>query len=203
MGVHAEIVRDEDKRQVLASARTIAVLGAHPTASRAASYVPAYLRAQGYRVIPVNPRFAGSELFDETVRVPMLLRLPGVAPRRVAALASLLDVVPTLAHYLGLPDEPTWQGVDWLTAAPADAARVVSQVEPVDNWGGTGLPAMQLVHDGRFTLVVDVDGNLESLFDLETDPGQTRDLVAVEPARVAALRRVWATFMDQPGCRAR
>ncbi|RIH82676.1 CoA-binding protein [Calidithermus roseus] len=53
--------------QYLRQARTIAVLGAHPDPARAAYFVPEYLRRVGYRVLPVNPRFAGQELFGETV----------------------------------------------------------------------------------------------------------------------------------------
>ncbi|MDX1579767.1 MAG: CoA-binding protein [Gemmatimonadota bacterium] len=56
-----------DVRRILESARTIAVLGAHPGEHRPAHYVPAYLKSQGYRILPVNPRFAGTELFGETV----------------------------------------------------------------------------------------------------------------------------------------
>jgi uncharacterized protein len=56
---------DAQARRVLESVRTIAVLGAHPEASRPAHYVPDYLASVGYRVLPVNPRHAGHELFGE------------------------------------------------------------------------------------------------------------------------------------------
>lgn len=55
-------------RRALETARVVAVLGAHPDASRPSSYVPAYLQHQGYQILPVNPRFAGQTLFGETVR---------------------------------------------------------------------------------------------------------------------------------------
>jgi hypothetical protein len=42
-------------REILASARTIAVLGASIHPERPAHYVPAYLHEHGYRIIPVNP----------------------------------------------------------------------------------------------------------------------------------------------------
>jgi predicted CoA-binding protein len=54
-------------RRLLENAKTIAVLGAHPTSWRPACYVPEYLQKQGYRVLPVNPRFAGKEMFGEPV----------------------------------------------------------------------------------------------------------------------------------------
>lgn len=63
-----EIFSADEVKNVLAAAKTIAVLGAHPSASRPASYVPTYLQSAGYRVIPVNPRFVGQSLFGEPVR---------------------------------------------------------------------------------------------------------------------------------------
>ena len=58
-------------RDLLRRARTILVLGAHRDPSRPAHYVPAYLRAAGYRILPVNPRFAGEVLFGERVRADL------------------------------------------------------------------------------------------------------------------------------------
>ena len=62
-----ELTRDEEIREALRSARTIAVLGAHEEAGRAAFYVPDYLVDQGYRVLPVNPFLAGQELWGKRV----------------------------------------------------------------------------------------------------------------------------------------
>jgi uncharacterized protein len=43
--------------------RTIAVVGASAHAEKPAHQIPSYLRSQGYRIIPVNPR--GGELLGE------------------------------------------------------------------------------------------------------------------------------------------
>src|SRR6185369_13573988 len=43
-------------------------LGAHREPEKAAFYVPDYLHDEGYRIIGVNPTFAGGELFGEPVR---------------------------------------------------------------------------------------------------------------------------------------
>ena len=58
-------------RDVLSRTRTIAVLGAHHQPSRPAFYVPDYLHAQGYRVIPVNPTLVGKTLWGEPVRATL------------------------------------------------------------------------------------------------------------------------------------
>lgn len=63
-----ELTNDAEVRAVLESARVVAVLGAHHEPSRPAFYVPDYLLAQGYRILPVNPMLAGKTLWNETVR---------------------------------------------------------------------------------------------------------------------------------------
>lgn len=62
-----EIVELDRIRAIVTSARTVAVLGAHPDPERPAHTVPAALRAAGLTVLPVNPRFAGTTLFGRTV----------------------------------------------------------------------------------------------------------------------------------------
>jgi uncharacterized protein len=64
---------DADLRDALlsiyASAKTIAVVGASATPGRAAHDIPAYLHAQGYRIIPVTPRTG--VLFNEHTRASL------------------------------------------------------------------------------------------------------------------------------------
>jgi predicted CoA-binding protein len=63
--------REEHVRALLASCRTVAVLGASTDPSKAGYYVPAYLRSQGYRVFPVNPAAVGQVLHGEPVRATL------------------------------------------------------------------------------------------------------------------------------------
>ncbi len=63
-----ELRTDEEIKAALETARTIAVLGAHVRPEKPAHYVPAYLHRQGYRVLPVNPVYAGRVLWGEVVR---------------------------------------------------------------------------------------------------------------------------------------
>ena len=61
-------VNDTKIREILTSSPTIAVLGIHEEPEKAAFYVPEYLHDEGYRIIGVNPEFAGQDLFGEKVR---------------------------------------------------------------------------------------------------------------------------------------
>ena len=62
-------------RDILASVRTIAMVGASPNWNRPSNFAMKYLQAKGYRVYPVNPAAAGGEILGETV-YPDLESLP-------------------------------------------------------------------------------------------------------------------------------
>ena len=64
-------ISDARVREILTSSPTVAVLGVNDQPDKAAYYVPEYLHAEGYRVIGVNPKLAGEELFETTVRATL------------------------------------------------------------------------------------------------------------------------------------
>jgi predicted CoA-binding protein len=57
---------DDFLRGVLASVRTIAVVGLSPNWNRPSYFVAKYLQSKGYRILPVNPVAAGQEILGET-----------------------------------------------------------------------------------------------------------------------------------------
>ncbi len=54
-------------RDILTRYRTIAMVGASPNTSRPSYFAMKYLKAKGFRVIPVNPGQAGKEILGERV----------------------------------------------------------------------------------------------------------------------------------------
>jgi predicted CoA-binding protein len=62
-------VSDDELVAIYRDVRKIAVVGASGNESKPAYRIPAYLRSQGYRIIPVNPR--GGKLLGERVRASL------------------------------------------------------------------------------------------------------------------------------------
>jgi predicted CoA-binding protein len=58
----------QDAREVLETARTVAVVGVSVSPEKPAHYVPEYLYQYGYRIIGVNPKLEGQTMFGESVR---------------------------------------------------------------------------------------------------------------------------------------
>jgi choline-sulfatase len=52
----------------------------------------------------------GFELWENLVRVPMFLVVPGAAPRHIDTPRSGLDLAPTIAELLGAPIDPAFEG---------------------------------------------------------------------------------------------
>ena len=62
-------------RDILERTRTIATVGVSLNDVRPSYFVARYLKLKGFKVVPVNPRYAGREAFGETV-VDSLAAIP-------------------------------------------------------------------------------------------------------------------------------
>jgi predicted CoA-binding protein len=62
---------DDDIRDILAHARTIAVVGLSANPDRPSHAVAAFLAARGHRVVGVNPGIAGQRMLGEEVRATL------------------------------------------------------------------------------------------------------------------------------------
>jgi predicted CoA-binding protein len=127
----AILTKPIELRRALEQAKIIAVLGAHPDLQRAAGYVPDYLAKVGYRILPVNPVYAGHTLFGETV-VASLAELRGRVDildvfRRSEAIAGHVDEV------LAMRPRPR---VVWLQLGVRDDAAAAA-------WSAAGLHVVQ------------------------------------------------------------
>ena len=102
-------------------------------------------------------------------------------PKRIA---SLVDVTPTVLDLLGLKGAPDYQGTSLLE--PGDRAALF--------FTGYSLP-LTGVRDGKWKLITELNSSRPKLFDLNTDPGETRNLAGQHPDIVATWQqrlRGWA-----------
>lgn len=129
----------------------------------------------------------GQNLYAETVRVPLLLSLPGEgAPRgRVRDHVTTLDVVPTLRGLLGLPAAAQDRGRDLLRARERRPILGYLRGKSDQNALQGDLRSIVL---GDHRLIVPEGGPAE-LYDVAADPGEREDLARDHPEVVAELRR--------------
>ncbi len=68
----------EQLRDILRTVKTVATVGVSLNEVRPSYYVARYLKLKGYKVIPVNPAYAGQTAFGEEV-LPSLSAIPASA----------------------------------------------------------------------------------------------------------------------------
>ena len=71
-------------------------------------------------------------------RVPMLVHVPGVPPKVIPETVRLIDVVPSLADFVGVEKSPTWQGRSFAGWIRGDE---MPEFRPF--YGETGFPFIQ------------------------------------------------------------
>jgi len=136
-------------------------------------------------------RYHGSTLYDEQLRVPLIINVPGVAPRTVPRPVELIDVTPTVLNLLDIPVPARMRGTDlgpWLASPPADPDRLP--------------PAFAEVEDKRMVvwrdekLICDLNWGFCAYYDLSVDPGERRNLADERPERAAFLRHLLDEWLD-------
>ena len=140
----------------------------------------------------------GTQLYDETLRVPLVIAGPGVARGRVTEQAQQIDIFPTVAAMLGVPGVPGLPGQDLL------AGRTPRPVFSETRYG-TGPSCrsteMRSVRTDAWKLIeTPALGRLE-LYDLRSDPGEREDRFGGAPEGqmlATELAEWWTTTRTPP-----
>jgi arylsulfatase A-like enzyme len=134
-------------------------------------------------------------VYDTTLRVPLIVRARGIAPRRVAEPVGLVDVAATLLDLSGSP--PTLPGTSLrplLEGRPFPARPLYAEtLAPRLDFGWSDLRSLR---DGGLKYI---RAPRPELYDVAADPGEARDLAAARPRDVARLEAALARLLDSAG----
>lgn len=130
------------------------------------------------------------QLYEESLHVPLVVRLPqsaGVKGQRVTALVDLLDVAPTITDVFGLGGQADvkrhFQGHSLLAVAAGAPGKGAVLSRTV--WDR---PRYAL-RDERYKLVYDTRTGEQELFDLQQDPQEQHDIAPREGLLTAYYRQ--------------
>jgi arylsulfatase A-like enzyme len=139
--------------------------------------------------------YHGSEIWNELVRVPLIIYVPGAEPRRVSVNRSHIDITPTIIELMAqpVPEDAELRGKSLLTDVylPKDAEyeeRDVYIDMPPGPFNGVRRaviagpgPGMKLIHSGAYNY---------QLFDLANDPDEKKDLASDKEKLKEAIARM-------------
>jgi hypothetical protein len=143
--------------------------------------------------------FHGSTVYDEMIRIPLIVHIPGRAAREVDEPVSLIDVGPTILDLFGQETPATFMGQS-LVPLIAGGSQPLERPIVVDS--SRGQQAM-VSRDG-YKVIYDARARTSELYDTHADPGETDDLSDDRPdilkERLGRLRAFMKTHtLKRPG----
>lgn len=114
--------------QILSDSKTIAIVGLSNKPDRASNEVAAYLQGAGYRIVPVNPSYAGDTILGETVYATLqeaadALATGGQPIDIVDCFRKSEDIPPIAREAIAVRAGCLWMQLDIENQAAADLAR--------------------------------------------------------------------------------
>ncbi len=208
------------------------ILDALATGGHAGDTIVVYTSDHG-DIMGSHQLVAKTVMYEEAVRVPMLLRVPWLSEgqRRIAAPVSQVDLAPTLLDLLGMPVPSHLEGQSWRPALTSGSS--LSEGDVVIEWNGPGtgalggrarelpphLASMATYQDAWRSVTAQVRTIItptgwkfncspigeHELFNLTEDPGETENLFEHESVRelVADLYTRLLHWQKQTGDEAR
>jgi arylsulfatase A-like enzyme len=132
--------------------------------------------------------YHGSTLYEEQVRVPLLLNYTGLLPRRIATPVKTLDLAPTLLALVGL-DAPNGMRGDDLRALAQGQSEALGPVY-------SAVIHKKMVVSWPYKLIADLRFGLFELYDLERDPRERENLADQRPDLLGSLRGEVYAWLD-------
>jgi arylsulfatase A-like enzyme len=157
----------------------------------------------------------GPGMFDEIIRVPLIIKLPGQNQAMHSELmAEQVDIAPTVAEIAGLNAPALWEGRSLLAAWTAPQQQTALAPKAAFSMNFEQNPRFSVLANGVVAVIVGqwklvhYLGRLhypqmppphDELFDLSVDPGENINVAAAQPQLVGNLRALIDAQLAQHG----
>ncbi len=129
------------------------------------------------------------QLFEESIRVPLIVYVPGGPPARLAAQAQGIDLFPTLAALLGVPAPAGLPGRNLFDPASGVHPGAISETNYGLGPGGSTIELLALRRpDAKLIWAPELVRS--ERYDLATDPGEHRPVAVADAGDDEMCRRL-------------
>jgi predicted CoA-binding protein len=113
-------------RRILATCRTLAVVGLSPQWHRPSFFAAKYMQEHGYRIVPVNPTAAeilGERCYPTVTAAAEAMAKDGIRIDMVDCFRKTEDIPPLADEAIAIGAKCLWQQIGVASEAAADKAR--------------------------------------------------------------------------------
>jgi arylsulfatase A-like enzyme len=136
----------------------------------------------------------GRHLYDEVIKVPLIVTGPGIQRGRVPQQVDGIDIFPTVMGLLGI-DGPRWLPGENVLAAPVGRP-ALSEMRRRDREGGTA--ELVALRTPTWKLIYAPAANRFELYDLRHDPAERFDRFGTAPEGAMLARELRASIDGAP-----
>jgi arylsulfatase A-like enzyme len=145
-------------------------------------------------------------LYEGGIRVPTIIRAPSVTAAGSKCTTPIIssDYYPTILELVGRPPEPDHHqdGVSIVPLLRGERLARRPLFWDYPHYGNQGGMPGSAIRDGRWKLVQWHDEDVEELYDLEADPGESEDLAEKHPDVAARMRDKLTRWRRNVGAKA-
>ncbi|MDZ4231874.1 MAG: sulfatase, partial [Candidatus Pacearchaeota archaeon] len=140
--------------------------------------------------------FGHGQVYDELIRAPLLIKVPGFEPARISSSVQLIDLFPTILDFLGIPQsrelKNNIQGTSMLPLLEGEQER---DLDPYAFGEGVGEKGNQrYVRTSSWKLIVRGESASE-LYDLQSDPGETVNVIGERQEIAGMMKEAFSDWL--------
>ena len=166
-----------------------------------------------YRFGDSDARWAHSPLYEELVRIPLLVYVPGVEPNVYDGMTSVVDVMPTVLDIAGVSSPGNVHGASLLprmrdssavgrefTVSTIPFANPGDEVRSVDSIRRNLVNSqVTTITAGDWSLLYSMDEGMSELYNLANDPAQENNIISGNLGVAKEVHRYLLKFMRETG----
>jgi arylsulfatase A-like enzyme len=126
--------------------------------------------------------FHGQTLYRELIHVPLVIRVPGQAARKLTDVVEMIDLAPTIANLFGVATPPSWRGrslVPLLEGKTLPPKPAFSELLPEPKWDHDAKSMISA--DGKRHVFYRISDSRWEIYDLEKDPEERTNIADSDP----------------------